>query len=284
MPAKILDGKKIAAGILERAKTEVKALKEKGVTPRLVVVQVGHDAASSIYVEKKHRACIEGGMASEIRRFPEYISEEGFLAEIRHMNQDAKVHGILIQLPLPEGISEQKALESVDPAKDVDGFHPLNQGRNFSGAESFRPATPVGIMRLLEETGVKLPGKHAVVIGRSNIVGKPVAVMLINAGCTVTVCNSKTRKLEYYTKNADIIVSAAGKPRLVRAGMVKQGAIVIDVGITKGEGGKLVGDVDFAGVRKKASWITPVPGGVGPMTVASVIVNTLRACRGQING
>lgn len=275
-----MDGKKIAEKILSNAKSETAALKEKGITPKLVVVQVGSDPASTVYVEKKYRACIGTGIDSEIRQFPEYISEEMFLSEIRHMNEDPKIHGILVQLPLPKGINGQKVLESVDPAKDVDGFNPINTGKNFSGADSFKPATLVGIMRLLEETGVKLPGKNAVVIGRSNIVGKPVAVMLINAGCTVTVCNRKTKNLAAFTSLADILISAAGKPGLVKGKMVKAGAIVIDVGTTKGPGGKLVGDVDFAGVRKKASWITPVPGGVGPMTIASVIVNTLRACRG----
>ncbi len=286
MAARILDGKKIAEKILGHAKLEVAALKEKGVTPKLVVVQVGDNPASTIYVEKKHRACIEAGMNSEIRKFPEYISEEMFLTELRRLNADEKVHGILVQLPLPASISEQKVLESVDPAKDVDGFHPINQGKNFSGADCLRPATPTGIMRLLEETRVKLPGKNAVVLGRSNIVGKPIAVMLINAGCTVTVCNSKTKNLDYYAKNADIIVSATGKAKIVTAKMVKKGAIVIDVGINRVEGDgnkKITGDVDFEGVRKKAGWITPVPGGVGPMTIASVIENTLKACRGQKN-
>ncbi len=296
MPARILDGKKLAAQLLAQAKSEVTALKEKGIVPKLVVVQAGQDGASTIYVEKKHRACIDAGMASEIKRFAEYVSEEIFLAEIRRLNQDSKVHGILVQLPLPKHISEEKVLEAVDPSKDVDGFHPTNQGKGFFGAGALRPATPAGIMRLLEETGVKLEGKNAVVLGRSNIVGKPVALMLINAGCTVTVCNSKTKNIADFTKMADIIISATGKPGLIAARMVKKGAIVVDVGINrieeptggngkeagaKGNAKKIVGDVDFEGVRKKAGWITPVPGGVGPMTIANVILNTLKACKRQ---
>ncbi|MEK6958329.1 MAG: bifunctional 5,10-methylenetetrahydrofolate dehydrogenase/5,10-methenyltetrahydrofolate cyclohydrolase [archaeon] len=279
MPAKIIDGKKIAEKILEKAKKDVKALKEKGTTPKLVVIQVGDDPASSIYVQKKRDKCLELGMASEIKKFGEKITYTEFLFEIEKLNKDDSVHGILIQLPLPEHLSHKQVFETIDVCKDVDGLHPANHGKNLLGKECFRPATPIGIMKILHETGVKLEGKNAVVIGRSNIVGKPIAIMLLNAGCTVTICHSKTTNLKEHTLKADILISAAGKPKLVKESMVKKGAIVIDVGTTKMKNGKLCGDVDFEKVRKKASWITPVPGGVGPMTIASVVENTVKACR-----
>jgi methylenetetrahydrofolate dehydrogenase (NADP+)/methenyltetrahydrofolate cyclohydrolase len=279
MAGRIIDGKSIADSILRKVRKEVVQLKKKGVVPKLVVIQVGNDPASTIYVNLKHRTCLELGMASEVERFPTSITYEEILREIRKLNADRSVHGILVQLPLPEHLNHKKVLETVDPAKDVDGLHPYNQGKNLLGKECFRPATPRGIVTLLESTGIELEGKSAVVIGRSNIVGKPLAVMLLNKGCTVTVCHSKTKKLSEFTRRADILVSAVGKAGLVTAPMVKKGAVVIDVGMNRSTDGKLVGDVDFKNVIRKASWITPVPKGVGPMTIASLMENTIKACR-----
>ncbi|MCR4368546.1 MAG: bifunctional 5,10-methylenetetrahydrofolate dehydrogenase/5,10-methenyltetrahydrofolate cyclohydrolase, partial [archaeon] len=269
MPAKILEGKKIAEKILDAAQEDVALLKQKGIVPKLVVLQVGDDPASTIYVNKKHETCLKIGMESEVKRFDDTISYESFLIEIGKLNKDPKVHGILVQVPLPEQLRHHQLFETIDVKKDVDGFHPMNHGKNFLGKKGFVPATPLGIMELLRHTKVKLEGKYAVVIGRSNIVGKPIALMLINAGCTVTVCNSKTPDLAKCARNADILISAVGKPGLVTAGMIKQGAIVIDAGTTRTKNG-IEGDVDFEGALKKASWVTPVPGGVGPMTIASL--------------
>lgn len=283
MPAKILDGKKIADKILENVRRGVAELRIDGITPKLVVIQVGDDPASTIYVDTKHRTCINLGMDSEVKRLPLETSYEELAGLIKNLNEDKKVHGILLQLPLPEHLSHKDALAVITPAKDVDGLNPYNHGKSLLGKEAFQPATPRGIMTLLASTKTKLAGKNAVVIGRSNIVGKPIAMMLLNSDCTVTVCHSKTKKLADFTKRADILVSAVGKPRLVKANMVKKGAIVIDVGTTRNAKGKLVGDVDYRKAMKKASWITPVPGGVGPMTIASLMENTLKACREQEN-
>jgi methylenetetrahydrofolate dehydrogenase (NADP+)/methenyltetrahydrofolate cyclohydrolase len=279
MVAHILDGKKIADSMLRSVKREVATMKRKGVIPKLVVIQVGNDPASTIYVNRKHKTCIELGMKSEVRRFPSSVSYGRILGEIRELNEDKTVHGILVQLPLPEHLNHKKVLETVAISKDVDGLHPYNHGRNLLAKSGMRPATPTGIITLLESTGAKLEGKNAVVVGRSNIVGKPVAVMLLNKGCTVTICHSKTTDLGRFTKDADIIVCAVGKPNLIKGPMVKKGAIVIDVGISRLKDGKLSGDVDFKEVSKRASWITPVPGGVGPMTIASLMCNTIAACR-----
>jgi methylenetetrahydrofolate dehydrogenase (NADP+)/methenyltetrahydrofolate cyclohydrolase len=279
MPGRIIDGKKIADSILEKVRNEVAEIKTKGVVPKLVVVQVGDDPGSTIYVNRKQKTCLELGMASEVKRFPTSITYDRLLGEIKSLNKDKRVHGILIQLPIPARLNHKKILEAVDPAKDVDGLHPYSQGRNLMGNEGFQPATARGIITLLESTNSKLEGKNAVVIGRSNIVGKPTAVMLLNRGCTVTICHSKTKRLSDFTKLADILISAVGKPGLIKAHMVKKGAIVIDVGISRLKSGKIVGDVDFERVRKKASWITPVPKGVGPMTIASLMENTIKACR-----
>ncbi len=279
MPAKTIDGAKISEAVLAEVRNDVAELAKSGIIPKLTVIQVGEDPASTIYVNKKHAKCIELGMASEVRRFPENMDYENLLSEIKKLNSDRSVHGILVQLPLPEHLRHKSALETVDPAKDIDGLHPYSHGMNILGKDWFVPATPKGIMTLLASTKAKLEGKNAVVIGRSNIVGKPTALMLLNAGCTVTVCHSKTKKIADFTKNADIVVCAVGKAKFLKAKMVKKGAIVIDVGINKLKGGKIVGDVDFRNVRKKASWITPVPGGVGPMTIASLMENTVKACR-----
>ncbi|HIH09396.1 MAG TPA: bifunctional methylenetetrahydrofolate dehydrogenase/methenyltetrahydrofolate cyclohydrolase [Candidatus Diapherotrites archaeon] len=279
MAAKILDGKKASDSILQQVRKEVSELRIAGIAPKLVVIQVGEDPASTIYVNKKHSTCLGAGMDSEVKRLPENVSYEELLSEIRKLNEDKGVHGILLQLPLPQGLAHRDALATIAPEKDVDGLNPINHGKAMLGKDAFVPATPKGIMTLLEATKIKLAGKSAVVIGRSNIVGKPVAMLLLNADCTVTMCHSRTKKLADYTKKADIIVSAVGKPKLVKANMVKRGAIVIDVGTTKNSKGKLLGDVDFKKVARKASWITPVPGGVGPMTIASLMQNTLKAAR-----
>ncbi len=283
MPAKLIDGKKMAEKILEGVKAQVSELRQKGIIPKLVVLQAGNDTASSIYVEKKRKTCLELGMESEVKKYPASIPYEEFISEIEKLNSDRKVHGMLVQAPLPEHLNHKKVYETMAIAKDVDGFHPFNHGKNLLGKDGMQPATPKGIMKLLESTKQRLEGKNAVVIGRSNIVGKPVALMLLNAGCTVTVCHSKTTRIADFTKKADIIVSATGKRNLVKAGMVKKGAIVIDVGISRNGNGKVEGDVDFKNVSKKAGWITPVPGGVGPMTIASLMENTLKACREQEN-
>lgn len=280
MTGKIINGKKIADSILHRVRKNVLELKRKGVTPKLVVIQVGNDPASTIYVNRKQKTCLELGMASEVKRFPSSITYDHLIHEIKKLNEDKKVHGILVQLPLPEHLSHKKVLETVDIAKDVDGLHPYNHGKNLLAKECFQPATPRGIITLLESTKSRLEGKNAVVIGRSNIVGKPIAIMLLNKGCTVTICHSKTKNLSDFTKRADILISAVGKPKFVKASMVKKGAIVIDVGINKSKDGKIVGDVDFKKAIIRASWITPVPGGVGPMTIASLMENTIKACRG----
>jgi len=279
MSAKILNGKEIADGILANLKKRInKCNGSLARHPKLVVIQVGDDPASTIYVNKKHEACQEIGITSEIKKFPETISYADFLMEIGKLNKDDKVHGILVQAPLPKHLSHKQVYETIAVEKDVDGWHPFNHGKNLLGKKGIPPATPKGIMTLLEHTEVDFIGKNAVVIGRSNIVGKPIALMLINAGCTVTVCNSKTKSIKEFTKNADILISAVGKINLITADMVKKGAIVIDVGMNRNAEGKLCGDVDFEKVKEKASWITPVPKGVGPMTIASLMQNTINTC------
>ncbi|MAG17873.1 MAG: bifunctional methylenetetrahydrofolate dehydrogenase/methenyltetrahydrofolate cyclohydrolase FolD [Candidatus Diapherotrites archaeon] len=284
MPAKILDGKAIADNILKKLKKKLKYCRENSERfPKLVVIQVGEDPASTIYVNKKHKACKEIGIDSEIKKFPETISYPDFLKEIGNLNKDNSVNGILVQLPLPEHLNHKQVFETIAVEKDVDGFHPFNHGKNLLGKKGIQSATPKGIMTLLESTGVNFEGKNAVVVGRSNIVGKPITLMLINEGCTVTVCNSKTKNLKSFTKEADILVVAAGKCNLITEDMVKKGAIVIDVGMNRNGNGQLCGDVDFENVKKVASWITPVPKGVGPMTIASLMENTIEACKQQGN-
>lgn len=283
MTAEIIDGKAIAEKILSKLKTEISKLKIQNKIPKLVVIQVGDDPASTIYVNKKHKTCEKLGIASEVKRFPKDIEYKEFLMEIGKLNKDDKVHGIMIQIPLPPHLNNKQVFETVSIEKDVDGLHPFNHGKNLLGKEGFQPATPIGILELLKHTGVKIQGSNVVVVGRSNIVGKPVAIMLLNAGATVTVCHSKTKDLKEFTQKADILISAVGKEGLIKADMVKKGAIVIDVGITRLENGKIVGDVDFEKVKEKAAFITPVPGGVGPMTIASLMLNTVKACREQEN-
>ncbi|MFA5929300.1 MAG: bifunctional 5,10-methylenetetrahydrofolate dehydrogenase/5,10-methenyltetrahydrofolate cyclohydrolase [Candidatus Micrarchaeia archaeon] len=271
MAAKIIDGKKMADALLARAAEKVAALNFR---PCVAIVLVGDDLASQTYTKKKHDACARVGMDSKNVRLPASATQKEIIAQVQHLNESPEVDAILVQLPLPDGIDEDAVLAAVAREKDVDGFHPENFGRLALGIGNIAPCTPKGVTYMLKESGVPLPGKHAVVIGRSRIVGKPLALLLLNGGCTVTVCHSKTRDMAAIVKTADIICSAVGKPRLVTADMVKPGAVVIDIGTSK-ENEKLIGDVDFEAVAKKASLITPVPGGVGPMTIAMLIENTL---------
>lgn len=271
MAAVIIDGKAVADRIRARIKAEVAKSDDK---PGLAAVMVGENPASQTYVGIKQKACNEAGIYSELHKLPDKTTEAELLRLIERLNNNEKVHAILVQMPLPKHISEGKILAAIALEKDVDGFNPVNAGKLAAGKEAAVPCTPKGIIRLLEEYKIGIAGKNAVVIGRSNIVGKPVALMLLNRDATVTFCHSKTKNLEDYTKNADILVVAAGKPKLVTAGMVKDGAVVIDVGINRAEG-KLVGDVDFDAVKEKAAYITPVPGGVGPMTIAMLLENSI---------
>ena len=274
MTARILDGKKLAAEIKADVKERTALLKQRGVTPGLAVVLVGEDPASKVYVGQKEKGCLEAGFASFLHRLPESTSQGELLALIERLNSDRTVHGILVQLPLPGQIDPDTVLAAIRPEKDVDGFHPVNMGRLVAGLPASEPCTPKGIMRLLKSTGLTLSGKEAVVIGRSNIVGKPVALMLLAESATVTICHSRTEDLAAHVRRADILVAAVGKPRFVTGDMVKEGAIVVDVGINRLEEG-LVGDVDYEPAAERASWITPVPGGVGPMTIAMLLENTL---------
>ncbi|MCX6769977.1 MAG: bifunctional 5,10-methylenetetrahydrofolate dehydrogenase/5,10-methenyltetrahydrofolate cyclohydrolase [Candidatus Micrarchaeota archaeon] len=271
MAGKIIDGKKIADAMLEAAKLRVAKLSKK---PCLAIVIAGDDPASLVYTKKKHDACARVGIESRNVKLPASASEKEIISEVKKLNSDRGVDGILVQLPLPDGIDEDAVLSSVALEKDVDGFHAENFGRLALGIGKIAPCTPKGVMHLLKESGVSVSGKNAVVIGKSRIVGKPLALLLLNEGATVTVCHSKTRDLATHTRGADIICSAVGKPRLVTADMVKEGAVVIDIGTSK-ENEKLIGDVDFEKVKEKAALITPVPGGVGPMTIAMLIENTL---------
>jgi len=278
MTARILDGKKLSAEIRASIKEETALLREKGIVPGLAVVLVGDDPASRVYVGQKEKGCLEAGFASFLHRLPAATTQEELLGLIDRLNGDASVHGILVQLPLPPQIDPDTVLAAIRPEKDVDGFHPVNIGRLVAGLPSCEPCTPKGILRLLKSTGIPLAGKEAVVIGRSNIVGKPVALMLLAESATVTVCHSRTRDLAEHVRRADILVAAIGKPRFVTADMVKEGAVVVDVGINRLEEG-LVGDVDYGPVSEKASWVTPVPGGVGPMTIAMLLENTLEQAK-----
>lgn len=278
MTARILDGKKLSAEIRASVKEETAFLREKGIVPGLAVVLVGDDPASKVYVGQKEKGCLEAGFASFLHRLPDSTTQEELLDLIGRLNGDASVHGILVQLPLPRQIDPDTVLAAIRPEKDVDGFHPVNVGRLVAGLPACEPCTPKGILRLLKSTGIPLAGKEAVVIGRSNIVGKPVALMLLAESATVTVCHSRTKDLAEHVRRADILVAAIGKPRFVTADVVKEGAVVVDVGINRLEEG-LVGDVDFGPVSEKAAWITPVPGGVGPMTIAMLLENTLEQAK-----
>jgi len=273
MPAKIIDGKKIAQKISDDLKKKSNKL---AVKPGLAVIMVGENPASKVYVNMKEVKCIELGYYSEKYELKENTPEDEIIHLIKRLNNKKEIHGILVQLPLPKHINELKVIEAISPEKDVDGFHPENIGHMFIAQNKIIPATPKGIIRLLEECKIKIEGKHAVVIGRSNIVGKPISILLQQKHATVTMCHSKTKNLKELTKQADILVVAAGKPNLVKKEMVKKGAVVIDVG-TNRVGKKLVGDVDFEGVKEIASYITPVPGGIGPMTIAMLMENTYLA-------
>src|SRR3989344_6029844 len=274
MPAKIIDGKAIAEKIREALKAKISKLKEK---PGLAIVQVGDNAVSAVYINKKMLAGNDVGIKMEHVKLPADIDMPEMLEKMDGLNQRKDIHGIIVQLPIPEKLDNFLVLDSVLPHKDVDGFHPMNVGSLVIGMPRFIPATAKGIIKLIESTGEKLNGRHAVIVGRSNIVGKPTALLLLQKHCTVTICHSYTKNLEDYTKQADILVVAAGRPNLVTGNMVKKGAIVIDVGTSKDKEGKLSGDVDYESASKVAGWITKVPGGVGPMTVAMLLENTYEA-------
>lgn len=277
MSAQLIDGNALAKHIRSEAAQRAARLTERGHQPGLAVVLVGDDPASQVYVRNKVKACEDNGFHSSLDRYPADLSEADLLARIDALNRDPKIHGILVQLPLPKHIDSHKVLEAIAPEKDVDGFHVANAGALMTGAPLFRPCTPYGCMKMLESIHYPLRGARAVVVGASNIVGKPMAMLLLQAGATVTICNSKTLDIGAHTREADVIVAAVGKRNLITAGMVKPGAVVIDVGMNRDDAGKLCGDVDFAGVREVAGYITPVPGGVGPMTITMLLVNTLEA-------
>ena len=274
-----IDGKAVSAAVREEVKQQAAELTARGHQPALAVILVGEDPASQVYVRNKHKACAECGIRSLQYELPASTAQQELLTLIQTLNEDDTVDGILCQLPLPEHLDEQAVILAIDPKKDVDAFHPVNAGRIMSGDYGFLPCTPAGIMEMLRRYDIAIPGKRCVVIGRSNIVGKPMAMLLINAGGTVTVCNSKTRDLPAVTREADILVAAVGKPHFVTADMVKEGAVVIDVGINRNADGKLCGDVAFDEVSEKASYITPVPGGVGPMTITMLLQNTITAAK-----
>ena len=277
MSAQIIDGKAISIEVRKQWKQRVDQLKDKGILPGLVVIIVGDNPASRIYVRNKIKACHEVGLHSELHDLPGDISEKMLLKRITVLNQNPAIHGILVQLPLPEHIDINKVLETISAKKDVDGFHLYNMGALIAGNTVFPPCTPYGVQCLLEYSNIPIEGQNAVIVGRSNIVGKPMALMLLQKNATVSICTSKTRDLKQFTSLADILVVATGKPNLITADMVKPGAAVIDVGINRLDDGKLVGDVDFESVKEVAGYITPVPGGVGPMTITMLVANTVKA-------
>ena len=276
-PGQLIDGVALSSQLRTEVASRAVALKARGITPGLAVVLVGENAASQVYVRNKVKACQESGLHSVLEQYPVSTPEDALLARIDALNRDPAIHGILVQLPLPAHIDAQKVIEAISPAKDVDGFHVSSAGALMVGQAGFWPCTPYGCMKMLESIGYELKGKHAVVIGRSNIVGKPMALMLLHKNATVTICHSATVDLKAMTLQADVIVAAVGKLNVLTADMVKPGAVVIDVGMNRNAQGKLCGDVDFDGVRQVASHITPVPGGVGPMTITMLLVNTLEA-------
>ena len=274
--AEIIDGKQIAKEVREEIREEVANLQERcGIKPGLSVILVGEDPASKVYVRNKHKACKEAGIISFEHILPIDTGEEALLALIEQNNADPAVNGILVQLPLPGHMNKDRVLEAISPAKDVDGFHPYNIGKLLTGTPLFEPCTPLGIMALIDSTGIDIEGKDAVIVGRSNIVGKPMAFMLLKRNATVTMCHSKTKDLPEKVRSADIVVAAVGKLQMVKGDWIKEGAVVIDVGMNRNAEGKLAGDVDFAGAKINAGYITPVPGGVGPMTIAMLLKNTL---------
>ena len=277
MTAQLIDGNALSKQLRTEVAARAQALKAQGVTPGLAVVLVGDNPASQVYVRNKVKACEDSGLHSVLEKYTADMSEADLLARVEALNKDPAIHGILVQLPLPPHIDAQKVIEAISPAKDVDGFHIASAGALMTGMPGFWPCTPYGCMKMLESIGYALRGKHAVVIGRSNIVGKPMALMLLQKDATVTLCHSATTNLKALTLQADVIVAAVGKRNVVTADMVKPGAVVLDVGMNRNEEGKLCGDVDFAGVKEVAGYITPVPGGVGPMTITMLLVNTLEA-------
>jgi len=279
MAARILDGKSLAAQVRAGVKQKVARLAQRGIRPGLAVMLAGDDPASKVYVRNKVRACEETGVASSLHEFPASVSQSELVETVHKLNADAAVHGILVQLPLPRHIDASRVLETVSPLKDVDGFHAANLGALLAGEPRLVPCTPAGVMRLLEHAGVRLAGRSAVVIGRSNIVGKPLSLLLLQKDATVTICHSKTADLASIARQADILVAAIGRAKLVGAAMVKPGACVVDVGVNRLADGSLAGDVDFEAVKNTASWITPVPGGVGPMTIAMLLENCLSAAQ-----
>ncbi len=277
MTARIIDGKAIAQGLRAELKVRVDAMRANGITPGLAVIIVGEDPASKVYVGNKVKACAEIGLHSRHVALPANTSEVTLLEKIAELNADPAIHGLLVQLPLPPHIDSHKVLEAISPSKDVDGFHPMNVGALVTGTTLFPPCTPSGTMKLLEKMGVEIDGRHAVVVGRSNIVGKPMALMLLHKSATVTICTSRTKDLGKHTRDADILVVATGKAQMVTGDMIKPGAVVIDIGINRLPDGRLVGDVDFESAKEVAGLITPVPGGVGPMTIAILMANTIQA-------
>lgn len=279
--AKIIDGKAVSADVRAQVALEVEELVRKGVQPGLAVVIVGDDPASRTYVNNKKKACAQVGIYSEEYALPASTTQQELLDLVEKLNKKKDINGILVQLPLPNGLDEEAVIEAISPEKDVDAFHPSNVGRIMIGNYNVLPCTPAGVIELLRSQNIEIAGKNCVVIGRSNIVGKPMAMLLLHNHGTVTICHSKTENLAEVCRNADILVAAVGKPKFVTADMVKPGAVVIDVGMDRDENGKLCGDVDFAGVEKVASYITPVPGGVGPMTIAMLLKNTVAAAKRQ---
>ncbi len=277
MTAQIIDGNALSQALRAEVAKRVTALKARGITPGLAVILVGDNAASQVYVRNKVKACEATGMQSVLETWPASMTEAELLARVDAMNRDPGIHGILVQLPLPAHMNAQRVIEAISPEKDVDGFHIASAGALMTGLPGFWPCTPYGCMKMLESIGYDLKGKHAVVIGRSNIVGKPMAMMLLQQNATVTICHSGTQDLKAMTLQADVIVAAVGKRNVLTADMVKPGAVVLDVGMNRNDEGKLCGDVDFAGVKAVASYITPVPGGVGPMTITMLMVNTLES-------
>jgi methylenetetrahydrofolate dehydrogenase (NADP+)/methenyltetrahydrofolate cyclohydrolase len=294
MTAKIIDGKQVAADIRAELKEEIGRLKTRGIVPGLAVILVGDDPASQSYVTGKERACAEIGILSDDNRLPAQTSQEDLIALVQRMNGDPRIHGILVQLPLPKHLNESEVLRAIHPDKDVDGLHPVNIGKMVLGERAFLSCTPHGVVQMLIRSGVTIDGSHVVVVGRSNLVGKPLANMLIQksptGNATVTVCHTRTKNLGSYTRQADILVAAIGRPRTITADMVKDGAVVIDVGVsrvddaTKRAGFRLVGDVDFDAVKEKAALITPVPGGVGPMTITMLLYNTVESAKRAAGG
>jgi len=273
----LIDGNALSSRLRAEVAARAQALKARGLTPGLAVILVGDDPASAVYVRNKVKACADTGVHSIFEKYDSSLTETALLARISALNLDPKVHGILVQMPLPKQINPHRVIEAIAASKDVDGYATLSAGELMTGQAGFRPCTPYGCMKLIESTGIDLRGKHAVVIGRSNTVGKPMALLLLQANATVTLCHSASADIGHHTRQADVVVAAVGKPNVLTADMVKPGALVIDVGMNRNQAGKLCGDVDFAAVRPIASYITPVPGGVGPMTITMLLVNTLES-------